>query len=101
MTSASIERGVVERVRVRFSILRARCDSHRYPNLYVWLAVPHFSPPLQPQSYVTITYGRRSTEIPAGSAIAATWAEAMAYATTGTPPTRLDELPEYREWCGG
>lgn len=61
----------------------------------IWAALPITTNALE---WRTVTYGRRSIELPEYAELAATWREAMDYATTGIPPRQIHHV--YPEWCG-
>ncbi|AXQ51496.1 hypothetical protein SEA_AMOCHICK_67 [Mycobacterium phage Amochick] len=80
---------------VRVSVYRIRCG---VVGPYVWIAQPHRRGELT--RYETRWYGRRQITMSVGTVLAATWAEAIAYAVDGVAPRRIDTLPEYQAWCG-
>ncbi len=49
---------------------------------------------------VTKRYGRRDVTLYEFAELCASWREAIAYATGGTPPRPLSEVERYRQWCG-
>lgn len=61
----------------------------------IWAALPITADALE---WRTRTYGRRTIELPECAELAATWREAMDYATTGIPPRPLEYV--YPDWCG-
>ncbi|WP_431231495.1 hypothetical protein ACQ856_18205 [Mycolicibacterium psychrotolerans] len=79
---------------MRWRVTKAGCT----PGLYVWVAFPYIVG--RPLMFVSRAFGRRVIELPADAVLAATWAEAMAYATRGTTPAPVHLNPKYREWCG-
>lgn len=61
----------------------------------LWIAMPW--PPADTITPIPGT-GRRVIEMPEGTVLAATWTEAIRYATTGIPPQPIDQI--HPEWCG-
>jgi len=59
----------------------------------LWVALPN-----PPTTLISHTFGRRTIDLPEIACLAATWREAMDYATTGKRPRPLDAV--YPGWCG-
>lgn len=83
--------------RYRISSARIQLVSVSTIHARLWIAQP-IPTPGEPATYIPYVFGRRVIELPKGSAVAATWREAITYATTGAKPRNIADL--YPTWCG-